>query len=54
LLVLLHALELLLVADNFSLVEADEHDQSDRERKHAYGAKKKHHGNIVIRAYCLQ
>jgi hypothetical protein len=50
LLVLLHPLELLLVADNFSLVEADENDQSDRQRQHSNGAKKQHHGNIVIRA----
>ena len=50
LLVLFHTLELLLVADNFTLVEADKYDQPDRKSQHTDGAEKQHHGNIVIRA----
>ena len=49
LLVLFHALELLLVADHFALVEADEYNQSDRKGQHTDGAEKQHHRNIVVR-----
>ena len=50
LLVLFQALQLLLVADYFALVEADEDDEPNGQREHADGAKKEHHRNIIIRA----
>jgi len=49
LLILLHALQLLLVADYLPLVEADEYDQADREGQHTDRAEEQHHRNIVIR-----
>ena len=45
LLVLFHALEPQLVADDLSLVEDDEDDQPDSKRQHPDSAKEKHKGN---------
>jgi len=54
LLILLHFLKLLLIADDFPLVKADEYDESYREGQHADRAEEQHHRNIVIRTQSLQ
>lgn len=49
LLVLLHALELMLVADNLALVEYNEDDQPDGKGKHPNRAEEQHERDATIR-----
>ena len=53
LLILLHTLQLLLVADDFSLVKSDKDDKANRECQHPDSTKEQYGRDPVIRAHCL-